>query len=51
MQIQPNKVNMNEVDYGRWNEWDRLWTEGNKNGTWSNEVRTEETEMKHEQWS
>ena len=25
---------MNEMDYGRWNEWDGLWTEGNKNETW-----------------
>ena len=33
--IQPNKVNMNEMDCGRWNEWDGLWTEGNKNETWS----------------
>ena len=23
------------MDCGRWNEWDRLWTEGNKNETWS----------------
>ena len=30
-----NKVNMNEMDCGRWNEWDGLWTEGNKNETWS----------------
>ena len=35
--IQPNKVNMNEMDCGRWNDWDGLWTEGNK--------------MKHDQWS
>ena len=33
--IQPNKVNMSEMDCGRWNEWDGLWTEGNKNETWS----------------
>ena len=26
---------MNEKDYGRWNEWDGLWTEGNKNETWT----------------
>ena len=32
---QPNKVNMNEIDYVRWNEWDGLWTEGNNNETWS----------------
>ena len=28
--MQPNKVNMNEMDYGEWNEWNGLWTEGNK---------------------
>ena len=33
--MQSNKVNINEMDYGRWNEWDKLWTEGNKNETWS----------------
>ena len=26
---------MNETDYGRWNGWDGLWTERNKNETWS----------------
>ena len=25
-----NMVNLNEMDYGRWNEWDGLWTEGNE---------------------
>ena len=24
--IQPNKVNMNKMDGGTWNEWDGLWT-------------------------
>ena len=33
--LRGNKANMNEMDYGIWNEWDRLWTEGNKNETWS----------------
>ena len=33
--MQPNKVNMNEMDYGRWNEWDGLWVKGNKNEGWS----------------
>ena len=28
--VHPNKVNMNEIDYGRWNEWDGLLTEGNE---------------------
>ena len=23
------------MDYGRWNEWDGLWTEGNTNESWS----------------
>ena len=27
------------MDCGRWNEWDGLWTEGNKN------------KNKHDQWS
>ena len=62
--MQTNKVNMNEMDCGRWNEWDGLWTERNKNEKWSmkcglkemrwnmtNEVWTDGTEMKHEQWS
>ena len=26
---------MSKMDCGRWNEWDGLWTEGNKNETWS----------------
>ena len=26
---------MNEMNCGRWNEWDEQWTEGNKNETWS----------------
>ena len=52
------------MDSARWNEWDWLWAEGNKNETWSmkcglkemrwnmnNEMWTEENNMKHEQWS
>ena len=31
--IQPNKVNMNEMGCGRWNEWHELWTKVNKNET------------------
>ena len=23
------------MDCGTWNEWDGMWTEGNKNETWS----------------
>ena len=23
------------MDCGRWNEWNGLWTEGNKNETWT----------------
>ena len=38
------------MNYGRWNELDGLWTEGNKNETWSMKW-TEGNEMKHEQWS
>ena len=50
--MQPNEVNMNEMDYGRWNEWDGLWTKGNKNETWSMQCGlTERSEMKHEEWS
>ena len=26
---------MNEIVCARWNEWDGLWAEGNKNETWS----------------
>ena len=61
---QPNKVNMSEVDCGRSNKWDGLWTEGNKTETWSmkcglkemrwnmnNEVWTEINKVKYEQWS
>ena len=33
--IQLSKVNTNMMDCDRWNEWDGLWTEGNKNETWS----------------
>ena len=59
--MQPNKVNMNEMDYGRWNEWDGLWVKGNKNEGWSmkcglkemrwkmnnNEVWTHRNEVKY----
>ena len=33
--MQPSKVKVNEMDYGRWNERDRLLIEGNKNETWT----------------
>ena len=33
--MQPNKINMNEMNHGIWNEWDGLWAEGNKNETLS----------------
>ena len=62
--MQPNKVNMNEMDCRRWNKWDALWIEGNKNETWSmkcglmekrwnmnNKKWTEKNEMKHGQWN
>ena len=32
--MQQNKINMDEMDYGRWNEWDGLWTKGNKHNQW-----------------
>ena len=48
---------MNEMDYGGWNEWDGLWTEGNKmkHEPWiawtdKNEMKHEQLK-KHEQWS
>ena len=40
--VQQNKVNMNEMDCGRWNEW-------SGNETWA--MRREMKEMKHEQSS
>ena len=62
--MQQSKVNVNEMGYGRWNEWDGLWTEGNKNETWTikcglkemrwnmnGDVGAEGNEMKHEQWN
>ena len=63
--MQPSKLNVNKMDYGRWNEWDGLCTEGNKikhdqwsvdwrkwDETWTmNEMLAEGNEMKHEQWN
>ena len=40
--FKPNKVNKNEMDYSRWNEWDGLWTEGSKNETWSMKCELDE---------
>ena len=37
------------MGYGRWNEWDGLWTEGNKNETLSMKCRLKEIKMKHYQ--
>ena len=48
--MQPNEVNVNGMDYGRWSEWDRLQNEGNKINM-SNQVWTEGNDMRHEQWS
>ena len=28
--MQPNMLNVNEMDYDWWSEWDRLWVERNK---------------------
>ena len=44
--MQPNVVNMNEMGYGRWNEWDGLWAERNEKKVW-----TGGNEMKHKQLS
>ena len=44
--VQPNMVNMNGMDYGRWHKWDGLWTERNEKKVW-----TGGNEMKHKQWS
>ena len=30
------------MDYGTWNEWDGLWTAGNRNETWSMKCRLKE---------
>ena len=37
IRAQPNMVNVNETDYGGWNEWDAQWSEGEKTkyGQWS----------------
>ena len=63
--MQPTKYGKCERDdRDRWNKWDGLWTEGNKNETCSmkcrlkemtrninNEVWIDAEVMKHEQWS
>ena len=40
------KVNVNEMDYGKWNECDRLKTEGKKLNV-NIKVWTEENKTKH----
>ena len=42
MWIQTNRVNMSELDCGRWNEWNGLWTEGYKDETWTMKCRLKE---------
>ena len=40
-------VNLNEIDFGKWNEQDGLWSEENEwNGLWSEGIK-----MKCDQWS
>ena len=46
------------MDYCRWTEWDGLWTEGNKNETWSsadwkklNETWTMKCGLKEMRWN
>ena len=52
--IQPNKVNMKEMDYGLKEIMKHdQWKCGLKEMRWNmnNEVQTDGNEMKHEQWS
>ena len=49
--MQPDKVDMNEMDYGRGNEWDGLWTEENKNETWSMKRGLKERKGKEMRWN
>ena len=44
--MQPNKVNANGMDYGRWNKWDGLWIEGNQN-----ETLTMKCGLKEKRWN
>ena len=40
-------VNLNEIDFGKWNERDGLWSEENEwNRLWSEGIK-----MKCDQWS
>ena len=39
--MQPNKVNMNEMDYARWNEWKKK----------KKKKKKKEIKTKHDQWS
>ena len=40
-------VNLNAMDFGKWNEWDGPWSEGNEwYGLWSEGIK-----MKCNQWS
>ena len=32
--VKPNMVNINGMDYGRWNEWGRPWSERNESEIW-----------------
>ena len=33
--MQPNKVNLTAMDYGRWNKWDGVWAEENESEKWT----------------
>ena len=34
--VWPNMVNLNVMDFSKWYEWDRLWSEENESdGLWS----------------
>ena len=40
-------VKLNAMDFGKWNEWDGVWSEGNEwYGLWSEGIK-----MKCDQWS
>ena len=40
-------VNLNVMNFSKWNEWDGLWSEGHeRDGLWS-----EGSKMKCDQWS
>ena len=50
--MQPNVVNMNEMDYSRWNEWDGLWAERNEKKVWTggNEMKYKQLSVDWRKW-